>query len=567
MLRAHVQHTGLCSLQSRQACKRRQQNAAGRSRRGTCIRADYVASSHDSLVLQKPIKQALQPKEVRSVFGFDRDMRQGYNIGKVLGAGSFGVVRSVTNKANKRKYACKTIPKVPKRGDCTPRYLLKIQQEVDAMEQLGVSLDAVYLKDVFEDDENVHLVMELCLGGGILDAYNCGGASYTEKRIASIIRSVLRFVAQCHAKGFIYRDIKPDNFLLLTADPTSPIRATDFGLSIRHWPGEEPLKSRSGTPVFMAPEVIMQDYSHEADVWSVGVLMYHMLTGRFPFWDSVSNLSLQQVWQAILVRQVDLDSPQAKQQLSEGARDLLSGLLRRNPADRLTAGAALAHAWVQEDGIAEDTPLNGSVVQRLQRYGTYGHLKQMVLKMIMEDVVQQGTAVAETVKHIRELFERLDTDKSGGIDMHEFTDGLKQQGYQLSAEEIEQIMDRIDINADGAIVFDELAASLLDWKSLQQDRLWTQWVDLAFNKFDANGDGFLSLEEILHHLPPEMDGASAQDRILEARRMLREADANGDGRISKDEFVALLQEASMRDSLDQYDSRYSGARAEVTVGQ
>ncbi|KAK9836887.1 hypothetical protein WJX74_010460 [Apatococcus lobatus] len=553
----------------RQVSQRQQRSGRGCRRQagGTCITADYVATSHDSQVLQKPIKQALQSKEVRNVFGFDRDMRQAYNIGKVLGAGSFGVVRTVTHKGNKRKYACKTIPKVPKRGDCTPRYLLKIQQEVDAMEQLGVSLDAVYLKDVYEDDENVHLVMELCLGGGILDQYNCGGASYTEKRIASIIRSVLRFVAQCHAKGFIYRDIKPDNFLLLTADPTSPIRATDFGLSIRHWPGEEPLKSRSGTPVFMAPEVIMQDYSHEADVWSVGILMYHMLTGRFPFWDSVSNLSLQQVWQAILVRQVDLDSPQAKQQLSEGARDLLSGLLRRNPADRLTAGDALAHAWVQEGGIAEDTPLNGSVVQRLQRYGTYGHLKQMVLKMIMEDVVQQGTAVAETVAHIRELFERLDTDKSGGIDMKEFTDGLKQQGYTLSSEEIEQIMDRIDINADKLIVFDELAASLLDWKALQQDRLWTHWVDLAFNKFDANGDGFLSLEEILQHLPAELAGASTQDRILEARRMLREADANGDGRISKEEFIALLQEASMRDSLDQYDSRYSGARAEQTIGE
>ena len=50
---------------------------------------------------------------------------------------------------------------------------------------------------------------------------------------------------------------------------------------------------------------------------------------------------------------------------------------------------------------------------------------------------------------------------------------------------------------------------------LQQDRLWTHWVDLAFNKFDANGDGYLSLEEILHHLPPELDGASTQDRILE----------------------------------------------------
>ena len=50
---------------------------------------------------------------------------------------------------------------------------------------------------------------------------------------------------------------------------------------------------------------------------------------------------------------------------------------------------------------------------------------------------------------------------------------------------------------------------------LQQDRLWTHWVDLAFNKFDANGDGFLSLEEILQHLPAELAGASTQDRILE----------------------------------------------------
>ena len=71
----------------------------------------------------------------------------------------------------------------------------------------------------------------------------------------------------------------------------------------------------------------------------------------------------------------------------------------------------------------------------------------------------------------RELFEGLDTDKSGGIDMKEFTDGLKQQGYSLSSEEIEQIMDRIDINADKLIVFDELAASLLDWKAVSQDHI------------------------------------------------------------------------------------------------
>ena len=62
----------------------------------------------------------------------------------------------------------------------------------------------------------------------------------------------------------------------------------------RHRPEEGKLKSRSGTPVYMAPEVILQDYGPQADLWSVGMLLYQLLTGTFPFWDSVQNISLQQ---------------------------------------------------------------------------------------------------------------------------------------------------------------------------------------------------------------------------------------------------------------------------------
>ena len=87
------------------------------------------------------------------------------------------------------------------------------------------------LQDVFEDEQNVHLVMELCTGGGILDKIKQN--SYTERRISQIMRSIIRFISQCHAKGIIYRDIKPDNFLFLNKSENSPIRATDFGLSIR----------------------------------------------------------------------------------------------------------------------------------------------------------------------------------------------------------------------------------------------------------------------------------------------------------------------------------------------
>lgn len=75
------------------------------------------------------------------------------------------------------------------------------------------------------------MVMELCTGGSILERLET--VQYTEKRIAAIVRSILRFIAQCHAKGIIYRDVKPDNFLFVSDDPDSAVKATDFGLSIR----------------------------------------------------------------------------------------------------------------------------------------------------------------------------------------------------------------------------------------------------------------------------------------------------------------------------------------------
>lgn len=76
-------------------------------------------------------------------------MKCRYTIGKVIGAGSFGVVREAVHKRTNVHYACKTIPKLPKKGRGTPRYLLKIQTEVDAMLQLGPSLDAVFLQARF----------------------------------------------------------------------------------------------------------------------------------------------------------------------------------------------------------------------------------------------------------------------------------------------------------------------------------------------------------------------------------------------------------------------------------
>lgn len=176
---------------------------------------------------------------------------------------------------NGQTYAVKTIPKVPRSRKCTSKYLKKLQNEVDCMRQLGASLSAVFLQDIFEDDANIYMVMELCEGTGKLDNV-VGGGVRSERAVKAIIKQVLQFLAQCHAKGVIYRDVKPDNFLFLSDEPDAPIKATDFGLAIRFKRGDPKITTRSGTPVYMAPEVVTQSYDERADVWSAGMLMYQV---------------------------------------------------------------------------------------------------------------------------------------------------------------------------------------------------------------------------------------------------------------------------------------------------
>lgn len=593
-----------------------------------CIRAvhaDYQAKAGDSAVLQRPLKAELFPSEIRDVFGYPRNFKDVYSLSGVLGAGSFGVVRECTERSTGRRYAVKSIPKTPKNGKATPRYLLKLQTEVDAMNQLGASLDAVYLKDVFEDDAAIHIVMELCEGGSVLEHLRAG--EYSERQAAEVMRAVLRFLSQCHAKGIVYRDVKPENFMLLGKAPESagaaqksfgnkpdggnkiwnrftravglnqeksaeesfiaestssqqsgdhhagphaynhamlgsPVKATDFGLSIRHRHGEAKLKSRSGTPAYMAPEVIGQQYDEKADVWSAGIMMYQLLTGKFPFWDNVRDCTLQQVWKSILNDRIDFEAPELRQ-ISPSARDLLRGLLHRSAEKRLTASEALRHPWLRSEGTASSLPLRSSVVQRLQRFATYGRLKQLVFHIIADEFSQRPSTQPEAralVEALTGLFHELDVDASGSVSMDELLNGLERLGYDVTSTELEHLMRRVDSNHDGSLQLGEFVAGLVDWPALQKDSQWGAWVGEAFARLDRNADGFISLsslEELLEGDVEEMGEREVGEdgRLIEARRMLREADTNGDGRVSREEFADLLTTGSRSDGLAQYDPR------------
>mmetsp|Transcript_13911 Transcript_13911/g.32843 ORF Transcript_13911/g.32843 Transcript_13911/m.32843 type:complete len:375 (-) Transcript_13911:805-1929(-) len=279
--RHFVKRKPCVSHQRRSSCQKDRILCSGTQKR------DYNASAADKVILRLPPGHHLQRQDVKRVFDYPTDLTEKYQLEEVIGKGSFGIVYRAIDRNTGLAYACKSICKIPKKQNhTTPHHLLKIRSEVDCMRTLGASLDAVFLKDTFEDENDIHLIMELCTGGPLIQSMDVSKLS--EKRVAELIRSILRFLAQCHSKGLIYRDIKPGNFLYSTSDPESPLKATDFGLMIQHADSDPPLTTRAGTPVYLAPEVVTRNYSKQADIYSVGVLCFQLLTGRFPYWPSNS---------------------------------------------------------------------------------------------------------------------------------------------------------------------------------------------------------------------------------------------------------------------------------------
>ena len=165
-------------------------------------------------------------------FGYRRDLEQTYELGSVIGAGGYGVVRAAKDRATGEQLAVKSIPK--HRAGLSPQiaaaYRDKLRSEVETHARLGASLDVLFLADVFEDDTHIHLAMERASGGGVWSSPTLADGRFSEQEAADVMRSVLRAVAQCHAAGVVFRDIKPDNFLRTDG---GTLKLSDFGLAAR----------------------------------------------------------------------------------------------------------------------------------------------------------------------------------------------------------------------------------------------------------------------------------------------------------------------------------------------
>ncbi|KAL3638064.1 Calcium-dependent protein kinase 13 [Castilleja foliolosa] len=221
-----------------------------------------------------------------------------YLIDRELGRGEFGVTYLCIDRGTKEMLACKSISKRKLR---TAVDVEDVRREVAIMKHLPNNPSIVSFTEACEDENAVHLVMELCEGGELFDRIVARG-HYTERAAAAVMKTIVEVVQLCHKQGVIHRDLKPENFLFANKKENSPLKAIDFGLSIFFKPGER-FSEIVGSPYYMAPEVLKRNYGPEIDIWSAGVILYILLCGVPPFWAE----SEQGVAQAIIRGKIDFE--------------------------------------------------------------------------------------------------------------------------------------------------------------------------------------------------------------------------------------------------------------------
>lgn len=269
---------------------------------------------------------------------------QRYELGKLLGQGTFAKVYHARNLKNNMSVAIKVIDKekVLKVG-----MIDQIKREISVM-RLIRHPHVVELYEVMASKTKIYVVMEYVKGGELFNKVSKGKLKHDEAR--RYFQQLISAVDYCHSRGVCHRDLKPENLLL---DENGNLKVSDFGLSAlaetKHQDGL--LHTTCGTPAYVAPEVInRKGYDGtKADIWSCGVILYVLLAGFLPFRDP----NLIEMYRKI--GKADFKYPNW---FASDVRRLLSKILDPNPKTRISIAKIMESSWFKkglEKPIVPDT--------------------------------------------------------------------------------------------------------------------------------------------------------------------------------------------------------------------
>lgn len=313
------------------------------SRNGTFINRDKLGSgkkrilaNNDYISISHPAHKVFVYKELRRVMhDLPEEITKKYHIGKKLGSGSGGTVLLVHNFQTCQAYALKHI----KKNVLVDLKAEKAMNEVKIMTNIKHPC-VVRMNDIIDTPESVFIMLELMQGGDLLRRIQ--GAKFLHENLAKLyFYQICQAIKYLHDRKITHRDLKPDNILLATREDETLVKVSDFGLS-KLVQNETVMKTMCGTLLYVAPEVLLTggrgEYTEKVDVWSLGVVLFCMLSGTMPFsnTDQIKNASFQ-------------FTAQPWAQVTKKGKTLVSKMMAVNVDNRPSIDEVLRHPWLATD--------------------------------------------------------------------------------------------------------------------------------------------------------------------------------------------------------------------------
>ena len=443
------------------------------------------------------------------------DLEDKYDILEEIGIGGYSRVLKIQNIETGKLYACKELQK-NELADID-----SFNREIDILIKLDHP-NIIKLYEVYENEDFIYIVMELCNGGELFDRIikrTEMGNPFTEKEAATIFKQLMSAVSYCHSNKIVHRDLKPENLLLLNSDDDTHIKIIDFGTSLIFKKKNTSMFDRVGTAYYISPEVIDGYYDEKCDVWSCGIILYILLCGYPPF----NGRDDEEIFLNIRRLNYSFPSPEWNN-ISNDAKDLLKSIIC-DQFMRLNDEQVLNHIWLKN--LAPNAKEGEKIqinINSFKNYSSSNKLKKAVLTFIASRLSE------EEVKKLKENFQKIDTNGDGMLSLEEVKKAIS-HNKGISLSNVEQIFKSIDTDNSGNIDYTEFIAASLDKNVyLQENKLYE-----AFKLFDVDGSGKISKDEIAYILGTEK-------KSKEIEKLFKKYDTNNDGEIDFKEFVNMMKE-------------------------
>ena len=405
-----------------------------------------------------------------------------YKFGECLGEGSVGKVRKAyLISFPKMAFAVKIIKKT-RENDKNFKYF---KTEVDTLKELDHP-NIVKFYECYHDSQNHYTVMELCQGPVMVRLVE-KTKGLPEALVRKFAYQALYAVNYLHHVGVAHRDIKLDNFMLTSKDlDKADLKLIDFGLSSNF--RECRLKSHVGTPWYLAPEILRKSdgYTEACDVWSLGVMIYIMITGEQPFKGRNNN----EIYTKILEDPVSFDHKKFAH-VSPDCLQLILALLQKDPKLRITPTEALQSTWFNPivEGLHRNWGPSSAkfVIEKLKGAPPLSPFRKEITKLVSKMFHE-----SKEVRELGDLFSCCDYINNGVITPIEFQQLCKEAGEEVSFEETNQILEKIYFADEKVISFGGFVAACLDASFFSDPAR----LKVVFDRIDINNSQYIKEDNL-----------------------------------------------------------------------